>query len=272
MTTTPDPPDARMVRVEVEVPATPEQVWEAIATGPGLAAWFVPAEVEECEGGEIVTHHGPFGDSRGVVTAWDPPRRFAYEEREWSEDADAPPWATEILVEARAGGTCVIRLASGFRSDGADWEDELAGTDEGWLDGMEHLRIYLTHFAGQPTSSVILFHALGDDADAAWRRMLGALALEDLAVGQRRAVAGTAPRLSGVVESVGPLQVKLRTDEPAPGIVDLAVHQRAGRTHAVVRGYLYGEAGQAARARAEEQWRSWLERQFPAAEPAERHG
>lgn len=76
-------PDARLVRVEIEVPGTPEQVWEAIATGPGIAAWFVPAEVEEREGGAITTHHGAYGDSTGVVTAWEPHRRFAYEEREW---------------------------------------------------------------------------------------------------------------------------------------------------------------------------------------------
>ena len=31
---------------EIEVPGTPEQVWEAIATGPGITAWFMPAEVD----------------------------------------------------------------------------------------------------------------------------------------------------------------------------------------------------------------------------------
>jgi uncharacterized protein YndB with AHSA1/START domain len=98
---------AGLVRTEIEVPGTPEAVWDAIATGPGIACWFVPAEVDGRVGGEIVTHHGPYGDSKSVVTAWEPPRRFAYEERDWAEDA--PPWATEILVEVRAGGTCVVR-------------------------------------------------------------------------------------------------------------------------------------------------------------------
>ena len=31
---------ARLVDVQIEVPGTPEQVWEAIATGPGIACWF----------------------------------------------------------------------------------------------------------------------------------------------------------------------------------------------------------------------------------------
>jgi uncharacterized protein YndB with AHSA1/START domain len=258
--------DSRMVRVEVEVPATPEQVWEAIATGPGMSAWFVPAEVDGREGGAVVTSHGPFGDSHGVVTAWDPPHRFAYEEREWTDRDGAPPWATEILVEARAGGTCVVRLASGFRTGGEDWAGELAGTDDGWRDGMQHLRIYLTHFAGLPTASVMLFQPIEEPAEVAWRRLVDLLGLDGLAAGQRRTVAvAGAPSLAGIVEDVTPLQVKLRTDVPAPGIVDLYVHQWAGRTHVLVRCYLYGDAGEAARARTEEEWAGWLDRHFPAA-------
>ena len=41
----------RMVQAEVEVPGTPEEVWRAIATGPGISSWFVPTEIEERVGG-----------------------------------------------------------------------------------------------------------------------------------------------------------------------------------------------------------------------------
>ena len=41
----------RSVQVEVEVPGTPEQVWQAIATGPGVGAWFVPTEIDGRIGG-----------------------------------------------------------------------------------------------------------------------------------------------------------------------------------------------------------------------------
>jgi hypothetical protein len=43
---------ARFVRTAIEVPGTPDEVWDAIATGPGIASWFVPAEVDERAGGE----------------------------------------------------------------------------------------------------------------------------------------------------------------------------------------------------------------------------
>jgi uncharacterized protein YndB with AHSA1/START domain len=40
----------RSVQVEVEVPGTAEEVWQAIATGPGISSWFVPGEFEERDG------------------------------------------------------------------------------------------------------------------------------------------------------------------------------------------------------------------------------
>src|SRR2546425_795851 len=36
----------RSVQVEVEVPGTPEEVWQAIATGPGVSSWFVPTPAD----------------------------------------------------------------------------------------------------------------------------------------------------------------------------------------------------------------------------------
>ena len=40
------PPGTRAIDLDIEVPGTPEEVWEAVASGPGITAWFVPAKVE----------------------------------------------------------------------------------------------------------------------------------------------------------------------------------------------------------------------------------
>jgi uncharacterized protein YndB with AHSA1/START domain len=232
---------ARLVRTEIEVPGTPEEVWEAIATGPGIACWFVPAEVDERVGGEIVTHHGPYGDSRGTVTAWDPPRRFAYEEREWAEGA--PPWATEILVEARAGGTCLVRLVSGIFSGGEEWGDEIDGTEAGWALGMENLRLYLTHFAGRRCT-----HALAV-GEGAWPAFAAALGVDDAVEGER--VEG--PLVSGVVERVLGDMVLLRDEH---GIVEIYAHPPR---HLAVRAYRFGDDAAAVAAREETAWRAWLD-------------
>ena len=66
----------RSVQVEVEVPGTPEQVWQAIATGPGVGAWFVPTEVDGRIGGTVTSHFGGGMDSVATITEWDPPHRF----------------------------------------------------------------------------------------------------------------------------------------------------------------------------------------------------
>ena len=51
----------RWVEMEFLVPGTPEQVWHAIATGPGMSAWFTPTTVEEKVGGAITFHFGVSG-------------------------------------------------------------------------------------------------------------------------------------------------------------------------------------------------------------------
>jgi len=45
-----EPSGRRSVQVETEVPGTPEEVWHAIATGPGVSSWFVPTEMEIVDG------------------------------------------------------------------------------------------------------------------------------------------------------------------------------------------------------------------------------
>src|SRR4051794_16470625 len=99
----------RSVQVEVEVPGTPEEVWQAIATGPGISSWFVPTEFEGKGGNPVAMkkNFGPGMKSVSAVTAWDPPHMYAAEAKGWG---GSPPMATEWTVEARAGGVCIVRV------------------------------------------------------------------------------------------------------------------------------------------------------------------
>jgi uncharacterized protein YndB with AHSA1/START domain len=264
--------DARVVRVEVEVPGTPEEVWEAIATGPGIECWFVPAEVEEREGGTIKTDHGPFGESTGTVTAWEPPHRFAYEERDWHPDKPGvPPWATEILVEARAGGTCVVRLASGLFSNAADWADEIEPTEDGWRQGLENLRLYLTHYRGLPCSSLFVLAETEDLPDTAWEAVAGGLGLAGASEGDMVVSAAGAPRVRGLVETAQERGIVVRAEDPAPGLLEVFAFDFKGPTLIFVRGYLYGDTGPEAVAREEPVWREWLAERLPGADARAEH-
>jgi uncharacterized protein YndB with AHSA1/START domain len=143
--------DPRVIDLDVEVAGTPEQVWEAIATGVGISAWLQPTEVEEWEGGRFAFDMAALGldvNDSGRVTSWEPPHRFATGRVRWqAPGAPAALLATEWLVEAVSGGTCRVRMVmSGFGS-GAAWDQEIQALTEGMRKALENLRVYL---AGRP--------------------------------------------------------------------------------------------------------------------------
>ena len=71
--TNPDQPDRVEHRMErtYEVAATPEQVWDAIATADGISAWMVPTRLDPQIGGEVSFDLGDFW-STGIVTDYTP--------------------------------------------------------------------------------------------------------------------------------------------------------------------------------------------------------
>ena len=168
----------RSVQVEVEVPGTPEEVWQAIATGPGVSSWFVPTEVVERDGKPVAikSNFGPGMESVASVTEWDPPRRFAAESAGWGPNM--PPMATEWSVEARAGGVCVVRVVHSLFASTDDWDSQLEGTESGWPGFFRILRLYLTHFRGQRSAAMqLMAPAAGTEAEA-WETLTAALGLK----------------------------------------------------------------------------------------------
>lgn len=135
-----------------QVAATPEQVWEAIATADGISAWMVPTRLDPRIGGEVSFDLGGF-HSIGVVTDYTPNRRFAYEEP-WPREPEMPtadldlssvsPIATEFLIESESGGSCVIRVVSSAYGAGAEWENEFfAEMVDGWAAMLDNLATHL---------------------------------------------------------------------------------------------------------------------------------
>lgn len=240
--------------VETTVPGSPEQVWEMIATGPGVEAWFVPAEVDPGVGGRLVTHHGSFGESVVEITAWEPPRRLEYEEPDWSGDgAPVPPRNTEILLEAASGDTCVVRLSSGFLTGGDKWHDDIDGTFEGWVGALRNLRLYLTHFAGLAVTTLWVQNDVAKDLDL---DDAGLAALRAGQVGDHVSTAAPAPALTGEIVARDGETITLLTTSP-PGIVSIAPFEHSERRTIAVQWYLYGPAGTQVRAEHEPAWAEW---------------
>src|SRR5438046_2879301 len=144
-----EPSGRRSIQVELELPGTPEEVWQAIATGPGISSWFMPAEFEERDGKPVALKvtFAQGMEPRSAVTAWDPPRMFATEIDGWMPGA--PPIASEWTVEARGGGVCTVRIVQSMFAGTDDWDNQLEGAKSGFASFLSILRIYLTHFRGQ---------------------------------------------------------------------------------------------------------------------------
>jgi uncharacterized protein YndB with AHSA1/START domain len=246
------------VRGEIELPASPDDVWEAIATGPGVNSWFVGhMEIEPREGGQASIAVMPGVTQQFTVTGWEPGRRFALRGAPGTDDA------FEYLIEGRGQSTTVLRFVhSGFLS--GDWDseyyDSLSAGDRMYL---AKLASYLRYFPGQTAA----FHALCwgpqvTDAERVWSAFTAAAGLTvspsaaTIREGDRGLVTiGRAAPAEAVVDYLAPPILGLRTSDGFyrfihgyQGVVVVEQHAFAG--------------DEQARKVAEEGWQDWLSESF----------
>ncbi|WP_033824055.1 SRPBCC domain-containing protein [Kitasatospora sp. MBT63] len=133
------------IGLETSLPADPEQVWEAIATGPGIDSWFMGRnQVEPREGGTAAMETGG-RRAEALITAYEPAKRFA---TRTPTSEDGRFMAFEYLIEGREGGSTVLRVVhSGMLGD--DWQDEYDALRRGWPFHLGTLHEYLTYFPGR---------------------------------------------------------------------------------------------------------------------------
>ncbi len=249
--------DKRSIDIEVEVPGTPEEVWQAIATGPGITSWYVPHTVEEREGGSSTASFGAAPDMQiaGRVAAWEPPRRIVFDGGEGVDGL-----AFEWTVESRDGGTCLVRLVnSGFGSD-ESWDDHYDEMTEGWKLFLVNLRQHLTHFRGQHATTALPMATWPGPKLNTWQAVTRLLGISDAPpIGARIDVAAhNAPPLGGTVTDVGPSHITLLLDQPAPGTAFIAAEGNDD-VRVSIWLYLYGDQGSVAATRDEPRWQHWLD-------------
>ena len=84
--------DTHTLRFERRLPGSIERAWASLVEPERRAAWFARGEIEPRVGGRVVIHfeenHTNAPPARGVVTAWDPPRRLAYTWNEASTESE----------------------------------------------------------------------------------------------------------------------------------------------------------------------------------------
>jgi hypothetical protein len=201
------------------------------------------------------------GTATGQVTMWEPPTRFAHLGMGAAGSQVAYGWH----VEARSGGTCLVRLVtSGFLSD-ADWQAEYDATAEGWKLFLNNLRLYLLHFAGQRCASMLVQQLSDMAPDDAWRRLTGSLGLPQAPRVGQLVSASNAPTLSGRVERFESRLMTLLLDAPGRGIGVIGTESFDGNGLPMVYLYLFGAGAEEVIRQNQVSWREWIERTFDSA-------
>ena len=257
----------RSVEIQFDVEATPEQVWQAIATGEGVSSWLMPAELEMRDGkpSALKMSFGPGMESSSRVTAYEAPRRFALEAD--SMMPGSPPIAAEWQVESRGGGICKVRIVQSLFASTDEWDGQLEVLEGGWSGFLATLKLYLKHFAGMhSTLNRFMTPTNGSEAEV-WSKLTSTLGLQK--AGERWSSNHGAPALSGVVEylSEEPFDALVRLESPSPGIAAFGTVNMGGPTMVGMNLYTYGNPPAPTGEREIAKWEAWMQQHFPA--PAE---
>jgi uncharacterized protein YndB with AHSA1/START domain len=156
--------------LEAMVEATPEDVWAAISTGPGIDSWFMGRN--EVANGVVRTAFGGFDMPDSRVTVADPLKHLAHSS---DKTGDGRFVAYEFLIEGRDRGSTQLRMVTSGFLPGDDWQDEFEAMSRGLEMYFATLVEYLTHFAGRIATPITEFGPPVHDWPRAWEALYAEL-------------------------------------------------------------------------------------------------
>lgn len=253
------------VKAEIEIDATPEAVWQAIASMQGMKAWFMGMECdfEGKVGGKVTTKMGGQVIGQADIEAWDPPHKLVTRNPD-PFGPGTPAMGYEWTIEAKDGGKCVLRMVQTLFSDDGSWDGQVGDTTEGWPAFFHVLRNYVERHSEQESGlAMAMGPAASNDRDDAFAKLTDAMGLGDLTEGATVSCnAEGAPAFSGTVEAVAggrAKRVMIRLEQPCPGTGWIGVAPMGGNLTAVLSLYYYGEGAAEAGARDGGQLNAWLQ-------------
>ena len=122
----------RVIDLTIDIDATLDEVWHAVATGEGIARWFAPhAAVTPGEGGSASVGWDPKEMWTQPITVWEPLRRMQIAGDMPSSDGGMVRLAVDYYLEAHGGQVRLRLVHSGF-DDSDSWDAYIDGLDAGW--------------------------------------------------------------------------------------------------------------------------------------------
>lgn len=231
------------IRKTVVLEATPEQVWRAIATPEGQAAWS-PDPYQSGEGLEVSAT-----ENERLTVRTPQAENGAFH-------------AFEYLISADDAGTTTLTFVhSGYLGD--DWEAEFdfgEMTGHGWDMYLHTLAQYLAHFTGRPAHFVTAQGPPSSATPGSWAVLEQALGVQGpFAQGQHlRLTPQGLPTLEGVVDFAYPPSVNFLALRTTDGLFRFHDNSVMGLPQAVGH-YIYADIDREA---TEQAWADWLARVF----------
>jgi len=182
--------DIRQHVTEIEIDATPDEVFRAITEAEQIQRWFAPlAKVEPAADGGMVggaysVSWGPALGEPSKITIWEPGHRFAAEKYRANaygspakdDTAEIQRIVVDYQIEAVGGQTRLRLVHSGF-GRGAAWDNEFEATRSGWAVFLLILKHGLEHHPGVDSQTVSVTVECPLSAEEAWRRLIGVSSL-----------------------------------------------------------------------------------------------
>jgi uncharacterized protein YndB with AHSA1/START domain len=234
---------ARTFTMEIDINATPDEVWRALTDAGELVRWFpLQARVTPGQGGTMFWGWDERWAWESRIDGWEPGKRLTLVEERPAFDAKGDPLpdpphklAMEFTLETHAGKTRLRLVHSGF-GRGANWDDELESVSAGWQFELRSLRHYVEHYRGRDRFHAVAHGVTPLPVDAIWRELLKPDALivstGTLSPDERcTIVAPDGDRLTGLVAWHKPhADLSILVDNFDGGIFRIATWRAAGQT------------------------------------------
>jgi uncharacterized protein YndB with AHSA1/START domain len=145
--------ESRTLDIELDLEASPEDVWRALTEAEELVRWF-PLQADSIPGvgGKISFGWDGEWESDLEIEVWEPQKHLRTT-WPWTEEDQRGDEVSQVVVdyyiEVRSGGGTRLRLVHSGFPVGPEWDDIFDGTRRGWSYELRSLKHYLENHPGK---------------------------------------------------------------------------------------------------------------------------